>query len=103
VAAPVKPEFLTDPDFVGIVRWIVPKGSLREEDKRCAVKISGTSRLDETRFRHRFLDELEVNPKNGLPARSRRGRHCFVVAFCSIDDAALVIAVCRPGSVVNKY
>jgi hypothetical protein len=38
------------------------------EDKRCAVEISGTSRFDETCFRHRFLDELEVNPKNGLDA-----------------------------------
>jgi len=36
------------------------------EDKRCAVKISGSSRLDETRFHHQFFDVLKVNPKNGL-------------------------------------
>jgi hypothetical protein len=74
------------------------------------------SRFDETSFRHRFLDELEVNPKNGLDAslptcplkRSVGGSafgtqagHRFVVAFCSIDNAACVIAVCRPCSVVN--
>jgi hypothetical protein len=33
---------------------------------------------------------------------STQAGHCAVVAFCSIDHAALVIAVCRPCSVVNK-
>ncbi len=107
MAAPVKPGFLTDALEHRHLDW---------EDKRCAVVISGTSRVDETRFRHRFFDELEVNPKNGLDAylptcplkRSVSGSafgtqagHCLVVAFCSIDNAALVISVCRPCSVVN--
>jgi hypothetical protein len=38
------------------------------EARCCAVEISGMSRFDETCFRHRFFDVLEVNPKNGLDA-----------------------------------